>query len=169
VRFAHHCRVHDDAHGDKYIRFEFLSLGRLQHGYRLCGRGQWDAVQNHPGFQRRSTGAGERHKLAGDGVDATFTLENSGSSATPYGYMLWAMLYHGDVGAAQKQVLDLQGFGPGLQHPGSVHFDWSEIAPSVTQVSHPDDTWMLALAVTSNLNSIAAEQRLPFVIVPREA
>ena len=107
--------------------------------------------------------------MAGEGVDATFTLENSGSSATPYGYMLWAMLYHGDVGAAQKQVLDLQGFGPGLQHPGSVHFDWSEIAPSVTQVSHPDDTWMLALAVTSNLNSIAAEQRLPFVIVPREA
>ena len=107
--------------------------------------------------------------MAGDGVDATFTLENTGNSATPYGYMLWAMLYHGDVGAAQKQVLDLQGFGPGLQHPGSVHFDWSEIAPSVTQVSHPDDTWMLALAVTSNLNSIAAEQRLPFVIVPREA
>jgi len=50
-----------------------------------------------------------------------------------------------------------------------VHFDWSEIAAAVTQVSDPDDTWMLALAVTSNLNSIAAEERLPFVIVPREA
>ena len=107
--------------------------------------------------------------MAGDGLDATFTLENTGSSAAPYGYMLWAALYHGDNGAAQKQVLDLQGFGPGLQHPGSVHFDWSDIAAAVTQVSEPDDTWMLALAVTSNLNSIAAESRLPFVIVPREA
>ncbi len=107
--------------------------------------------------------------MAGDGVEATFTLENTGTSPAPYGYVLWAALYHGDTGAAQKQVLDLQGFGPGLQHPGSVHFDWSDIAPSVTQVSEPDDAWMLALAVTSNRNSIAAEQRLPFVIVPREA
>jgi len=107
--------------------------------------------------------------MAGEGLDATFTLENTGSSPAPYGYVLWAALYHGDSGAAQKQVLDLQGFGPGLQHPGFVHFDWSEIAAAVTQVSEPDDTWMLALAVTSNLNSIAAEERLPFVIVPREA
>ena len=107
--------------------------------------------------------------MAGDGLDATFTLENAGSTPTPYGYALWAALYHGDMGAAQEQVLDLQGFGAGLQHPGSVHFDWAQIAGSVTQVSEPDDTWMLALAVTSNLNTIAAEVRLPFVIVPREA
>jgi hypothetical protein len=72
-------------------------------------------------------------------------------------------------GAAQEEVLDLQGFGAGLQHPGSVHFDWGQIAAAVTQVSEPDETWMLALAVTSNLNTIAAEVRLPFVIVPREA
>ena len=42
-------------------------------------------------------------------------------------------------------------------------------APAVTQVSEPDDTWMLALVVTSNLNSIAAEQRLQFAIMPRQA
>lgn len=107
--------------------------------------------------------------MAGDGLEATFTLQNSGSSPAPYGYVLWAVLYHGDMQGAQKQVLDLQGFGPGLQHPGSVHFDWSEIVPSVTQVSEPDDTWGLALAVTSNLNSVAAEQRLPFAIMPRQA
>ena len=107
--------------------------------------------------------------MAGDGLEATFTLENAGHSPAPYGYVLWAALYHGDTGAAQKQVLDLQGFAPGLQHPGSVHFDWSEIAPAVTQVSEPDDTWMLALVVTSNLNSIAAEQRLQFAIMPRQA
>ena len=107
--------------------------------------------------------------MAGEGLDATFTLENAGSTPAPYGYVLWAALYHGDIGAAQEQVLDLQGFGAGLQHPGSVHFDWSQIAGAVTQVSEPDDTWMLALAVTSNLNTIAAEERLPFVIVPREA
>jgi hypothetical protein len=107
--------------------------------------------------------------MAGEGLDATFTLENTGSTPAPYGYVLWAMLYHGDTGAAQEEVLDLQGFGAGLQHPGSVHFDWGQIAAAVTQVSEPDETWMLALAVTSNLNTIAAEVRLPFVIVPREA
>ena len=107
--------------------------------------------------------------MAGEGLDATFTLENTGSTPAPYGYALWAALYHGDIGAAQEDVLDLSGFGAGLQHSGSVHFDWSQIAAAVTQVSEPDDTWMLALAVSSNLNTIAAEQRLPFVIVPREA
>ena len=107
--------------------------------------------------------------VAGEGLDATFTLENTGSTPAPYGYVLWAALYHGNTGAGQQQVLDLQGFGAGLQQAGSVHFDWGQMAAAVTQVSEPDDTWMLALAVTSNLNTITAEERLPFVIVPREA
>jgi hypothetical protein len=107
--------------------------------------------------------------MAGEGLDATFTLENTGSTPAPYGYVLWAMLYHGDTGGRSGGGPRPAGVRCRAAAPGSVHFDWGQIAAAVTQVSEPDETWMLALAVTSNLNTIAAEVRLPFVIVPREA